>query len=198
MKRHPLFWILLAAFGLIGYGSVWVSRWFKGRKALELTQADWESVYHCVRSRAPDCAYSEPVNNLLEINLLAWEQAAVAAIVITAAVLIRVVAKTSVVSFIALFAVFLLFGLAAQFIHLYFAEAADHFVRSGLASLEQDCLVKRTSTSCVEHAMRLQGIRYGAMVISHLDAVLLAIAALPVAVTLAGCLGKKRPAFTAG
>ncbi|WP_313089715.1 hypothetical protein [Pseudomonas sp.] len=193
MERFPLFGLLLLAFLSIAAGAVKIIGWFRGSALEHLSADDWQRVVACSRSLASRCAYSEPVEALLQVEFVSIGQGAVAGLVIAVALLVSQLARTSTRSFLLLLVLLLAFAFAVQFAHLRFAELADHFVRSSVASVAQDCLEARTNTSCSDYAVRMQGIRYGALFISKAGFAILAVFAVSLSAALALGLGAKRP-----
>lgn len=193
MQRFPLFGLLLLAFLSIGAGAVKIISWFRGSALEHLSEHDWQRVVACSRSLASRCAYSEPVEALLQVEFVSIRQGAVAVLVLAVALLVSHLARTSTRSFLLLLVLLLAFALAIQFAHLHFAELADQFVRSSLASVARDCLEAQAGTSCSDYAVRMRGIRYGALIISKTGIAILAVFAITLSATLALGLGAKRP-----
>jgi len=193
MKRFPLFGLLVLAFLSIGVGAIKMMTWSKSSGLHHLTVEDWQSVLACADSVLSRCSYSESVEALLRVDIFSMGQGAVAGLVILTALVAGYLAKVSTRSYVLLLFVLLAFALATQFAHLQFAELADHFVRSGLASVKQDCSNGRATDACGDYMARTQGIRYGAMILSKVGFALLAAAAVALSAVLALALGAEKP-----
>ena len=189
MKRFPLFGLLVLAFLSIGVGAIKMMTWSRSRGLYHLTAADWQSVLACAESVSSRCTYSESVEALLRVDIFPMGQGAVAGLAILTAIVVCHLAKASTRSYILLLVVLLAFALATQFAHLQSVELADHFVRSGLASVKQDCSNGRATETCGDYMARMQGIRYGAMILSKVGFALLAAAAVALSAVLALALG---------